>query len=412
MLLALVDESSATSDQLMQAAGFLRDINRFDEAIEVCRVLVQRHPERGDIRFRLARLQQATGEFTSAIESLRQSVNRDPGLGGAWLTLAQAQRFEQASHPDLARMEQALEKHPDDEAGMCLQFAVGKARDDLAQYAEAWPHFARGNAAADAAMPWDRTGWDDWIHQCQGNSPAPPAQARRTDGVPVFIVGMLRSGTTFLEQRLDRHPQISGRGELNFLSHFARQAAPADTAGAELWKHLQQGDTSTHAFIDKNPLNFRFLGYLRTALPQARIIHVRRDGRDSCLSCFMQLFQHPDAAFANRLDSLETVYGDYLRLMALWEQRYPGWIHEITYEELVTRPREALAGCLQYIGVPWSDQVMETGVQSRAIRTASSWQARQEIYRRSLDRWKNYQAVAGEFLDRISTIDRSQHDRR
>ena len=165
-----------------------------------------------------------------------------------------------------------------------------------------------------------------------------------------------------------------------------------------------EGSEDTY-YVDKNPLNFRFLDTLHAILPEARVIHLLRDGRDSCLSCFCQLFRHPDAAFSNRLDDLLEYYRGYRSLMAHWERQFPGWIRSISYARLVETTEQTLGEVLEFLELPLSPAIMETGNQQRPLRTASSWQARQPVYRGSLSRWPHYYELAPDFFDTIADID-------
>jgi Flp pilus assembly protein TadD len=393
----------------LKVAGFLRDSNRFDEAVDACRRASELAPQRADILFSLARLHQARGEFEQALDALRRALALDSGIGGAWLSLAQLQRFKNGNEADFLALENAARRDQTEETQMCIAFALGKANDDLGRWAEAWRHYQRGNGIRAREQPWDRNRWRKQVKDTleSGLQPRRTPCRRR----PVFIVGMLRAGTTLLEQRLDRHPAITGRGELNFLPHIAQRLPAARASGAqdeladELWSHMRLQDGASGYYIDKNPLNFRFLGALFEIMPESRVIHVRRDGRDSCLSCYFQLFQHADAGFCNSLEDLLDYYRGYRELMAHWRSRFAAQIHEIDYSDLVENTEATIASVLGFLGADWDPAVLETGGQARSVRTASAWQARQPLYARSIQRWKNYQGQAPEFFDTLARID-------
>ena len=156
----------------------------------------------------------------------------------------------------------------------------------------------------------------------------------------------------------------------------------------ELWRQMRHDGPKAHAYIDKNPLNFRFLPLINAVFPQARVIHMIRDGRDSCLSSYFQLFQHPDTDFSNNLDDLVAYYADYRRLVGHWKQ-IGGKLLEVRYSDLVENPAQELNRVTDYLGFSRDDAVLETGDQQRAVRTASSWQARQSLYTGSIGRWAN-----------------------
>ena len=229
----------------------------------------------------------------------------------------------------------------------------------------------------------------------------------------VYIVGMPRSGTTLLEQILDRHPQITGRGELNQLAYFASQRAALGVPGSAqrrhvadiLWMQLRlEGPESVH-YIDKNPLNFRYLDLLFDLLPGTRVLHVTRDGRASCLSCFFQLFEHTDTAFSCSLEDLVLFYSGYRRLMAHWERVWPDRILRVDYSDLVGNISESVARVLEFLDVGWDDAVLQKPGRERVVRGASAWQARQPVHARSVERWRHYYDQAPDFFDRLAAID-------
>jgi len=414
-LVALVEALPQDLETQLKAAGFLRDINHFDEAINICQQAALLSPQRADIHIKLARLHLAIGNFDKALPRLRQALAIDESFGGAWLSLSQLQRFKSVDDRDFLALEKVSRSEPAREAGMCIAFALGKANDDLGRWPEAWQQFARGNRIRKADQPWDQEKWTSTVSGLL-TAPAPaPVKVTPVSRRPVFIVGMLRAGTTLLEQRLDLHPDITGRGELNFLGHMASLFPDISTVSEaqkieiadELWTQMRQQGSPDVIYIDKNPLNFRFLSFLFAVMPEAKVIHIHRDGRDSCLSCFFQLFQHADANFSNDLNHLVDYYRGYRQMMARWRSQFPGRIHDITYAGLVESTGTTLAGVLDFTGASRDEAVLETGGQARVVRTASAWQARQPLYQRSLARWENYYDQAPEFFDAINRIDQS-----
>ena len=413
ILLTLVNALPQDLETQLKVIGFLRDSNHLDEAISVCKQAISTSPERADIRFKMARLYLAIGKFDDALTYLRQALAINAGMGNAWLGIAQLQRFESIEDKDFLGLEKASLGDLTPEAEMCIAFASGKANDDLRRWPQAWQQYTLGNNIHKKDQPWDQEKWNRTVSRIlkTPTNVRAPANSRR----PVFIVGMIRAGTTLLEQRLDRHPDITGRGELNFLAHMAglfpdiSKLSEADkvTVADEIWAQMRLQGPQEAIYIDKNPLNFRFLSFLFAVLPEARVIHIHRDGRDSCLSSYFQLFQHSDTDFSNDLNHIVEYYREYRRLMAHWQSQFPGRIHNISYAGLVESTRSTLAGVLEFVGADWDEAVMETGGRSRVIRTASAWQARQPLYQRSLGRWKNYYDQAPEFFDAIARIDQS-----
>jgi len=397
--------------QLLNIVGFLRDSNLYDQAITVMQRVLAEDASEAANHFRLARLYQGTGQHAAALQAYRETLQRDSSLGGAWLGLANLQKFSDPANADWQLIRSATVPAQNTEASMCLAFARGKGHDDLRQYEQAWNDYLQGNRLRRLSQPWEQAVWNDFVQKELARKVSRGSQQNQRRRA-VYIVGMLRSGTTLLEQLLDQHPTVVARGELNFLAHAwaSWQSNPASNGltselSAQLWKHMRLDGPENFLYIDKNPLNFRFLSLLAAAMPEAKILHLRRDGRDSCLSCFMQLFQHPDTAFSCQLDDLVDYYHGYLRLMQHFKRNMPAQILTLDYAELVTNTDKTLAAVEGFLNLKQTDSASKPEQRQRPIRTASAWQARQVVHRNSLGRWKNYHAMAPEFFDRIAELD-------
>ncbi|HET6564097.1 MAG TPA: sulfotransferase, partial [Xanthomonadales bacterium] len=400
VLIQFAQQPAVETPVLLQIAGVLRDSNRFHDAIKVMQDVVNRENEPAIHHFRLARLYQGTGQYDAALQSYRDTLQRDANQGGAWLGLATLQHFDDPRNPDWQMLVSSPEPAGNPEAAMCLAFARAKGFDDLKLYGQAWVHLQEGNRLRQLSQPWDQAAWQTQFERASLQHAESlitnPPQRR-----PVFIVGMLRAGTTLLEQLLDQHPQMTARGELNFLAHAWKlwhqekpSRALAEELAAQVWKHMRQDGPEEQFYIDKNPLNFRFLPLIANLMPEAKVLHLQRDGRDSCLSCFMQVFQHPDSAFANSLDDLVQVYHDYRQLAQQFGREMRGQVFTLAYEDLVNDSEKTLQAVQEFLELPSADTGSNRNnpgqATERPIRTASAWQARQEIHRRSLGRWQNY----------------------
>jgi len=413
MLLKASRQSTVTQNQLLQITGFLRDSNQFAAAIQVCERAVAKSPGQADLRFKLARLYQATGAFDPALDALRKTLDLQPSVGPAWTILAQQKRFRAFDDVDYLRIQAAAGQSYGREADMCIAFAFGKALDDLEQWPQAWAQYQKGNQLMSETTPWNQHAWRKFVERSIAKTGTAEIATPSTGRNAVFIVGMPRSGTTLLEQMLDRHPDITGRGEMNFLAHFALQrSASGPITGPQrkemadvFWTQLRLDGPENGIYLDKNPLNFRYLDVLFEVLPTAKVLHLTRDGRDSCLSCYFQLFQHADTAFSNSLEHLVDFYSGYRRLMASWEKIYPERIHRVKYDELVESSDDVLAKVFEFLGTKRDDTVTQTSNQERVVRTASVWQAKQPVHTRSLNRWRHYYDQAPEFFTRLSAID-------
>jgi hypothetical protein len=234
---------------------------------------------------------------------------------------------------------------------------------------------------------------------------------------PIFIIGMPRSGTTLVEQILSSHPLVYGGGELETINHivfnellkdvkrddqlpsYSKQLERLDQHGAErlcdlYLAHISELAGDEPRVTDKMPGNFFHLGLIALLFPQARIIHCRRQPFDLCLSCYFQNFVGPHY-YAWNLENLGRYYQQYMRLMDHWRATLPIALLEVDYEEIVDDQEGVSRRLIDHCGLPWDEGCLDFHQNQRRVETASKWQVRQPIYRRSVDRWKNYEQFLG-----------------
>jgi hypothetical protein len=311
-----------------------------------------------------------------------------------------------------------------DEAVVC--FALGRALDQIDELDGAMESYARGNRLSRELTDFD-------IRAEQSNNEriieAFDADLFETfeglgdpSELPVFIVGMPRSGTTLVEQILDSHPAIFGAGELNDLWRIvngigrwlpAGSSLPTDVGkldpaawadlGGRFVRRLRRYDREASRIVDKLPFNYTLAGIIRLMLPNARIIHCVRDPRDTCLSCYMTSFQN-DRGFTCDLADLGATYRLYWQLMDHWRTVLPGGFHEIRYEQLVEDTEAQTRSLIDYLGVDWSDDCMRFFDNPRIVTTASMTQVRQPVYRSSIGRWRRYREYLSPLLEKLGDV--------
>jgi tetratricopeptide (TPR) repeat protein len=306
-----------------------------------------------------------------------------------------------------------------------LDFAMGKALEEVGRYNAAFDAYAEGNRLHRAGHPYDEAGQVrtfettrsffslELFRKCaELEAGLPPAKDER---VPVFIVGMPRSGTTLIEQVLASHPSLFGAGELPTLGRLAQSVdlPPADTPGwderllalrklgqtylDDVWKLAPRARYIT----DKMPGNFLYLGLLHLMLPQAKIIHAMRDPLDSCFSCYALRFSDGHE-YCYDLETLGRFYLRYRQLMQHWHDVLPpGRILDVRYEDTVADLEAQARRVLEYIGLPWNPACLNFHENKRAVSTASVTQVRQPIYKTSVARWKHFESHLGPLLEII-----------
>lgn len=320
--------------------------------------------------------------------------------------LAMSQRYDDANHPDFALFREGLARSDlSDKARASLLFALGKALDDVGDIERAAQCFDQGNAIARTFSPFSRKDWRRRI-EARLAAKAPAIRLDAPDWTPVFVVGVPRSGTTVVADRLSRHADVCNRGELPWLPFLAAELARTGAVTRERMEatartyaaQLRQDDSTAHGFIDKQPFNLLHVDLILALFPNAKIIHCRRNARDTALSLWQQFFLAAEQNFAYDFADIAAVIQGCERVIARWLDEYPGSILSIRYEDVVADSEAKLAEIVRWLGLPAAEAHASSAVASPAISTSSLWQARQPVYSRSVGRWKAYATWIPELL--------------
>ncbi len=300
-------------------------------------------------------------------------------------------------------------------------FAFGKVLDDLDRYDEAFPRYAEANALmkqlrALVGDQYDLAAMRRQIDEMIETYTPSFFQERRDWGdpseIPVFVVGMPRSGTTLVQQIAASHPQVHGAGELTDISTIAQSMGETDLKSTALgWerqaikktaeqhvRRLREMNATASRIVDKTPGNILQLGLIAVMFPRARVVLCRRDARDNCLSCFFQSFTSGNA-FSFDLADCGHRYMEIDRLAAHWRRVLPLKMMEIQYEKMVVDLEGQSRRLIEFLGLPWDPACLEFYRAKNAVLTASVWQVRQPIYTRSVGRWWHYEKHLGPLLD-------------
>ena len=395
---------------ILAASEFLASCGRHDLAYAICTRGFAADDTAAPLAFEAGNQALTLGRFEDARRHLRRAVQGSSPEWGALLPLSLSKRYQSPLDPDIACFSRTWENEsiPDD-LRLPAGFALGKAFDDLGLIAEAASVLRAANRLADLEQTWSSRNWQDFIEAQLTQHIDPLPMPVRTELVPVFIVGLPRTGTTLVADRLARHPQVRNRGELNWISFLSEQLAierrfqdrsALARAAHTVLAHLRRDDAPARFYIDKNPLNFRHLRLIAALFPNARIIHCQRSGRDTALSIWSQLFDHPDNAYAYRFDHIRDLMRGHDRLMEALTPDLRQRVFPLHYEELVSDPAKTLNRLTSYLGLDTETDLLTTAARHDSqIGTASVWQARQSISTQSIGRADRYLEVLPELLD-------------
>ncbi|MEX2576457.1 MAG: sulfotransferase [Halofilum sp. (in: g-proteobacteria)] len=336
------------------------------------------------------------GELDRAVGWARRALELNSDAIGAYGIIANARRFER-DDPDLAAMEAAYAE-PKHQQAVGLGFALGKALDAAGEQERAFSHYLNANASRRRAFHYGKGAAESRLARIRENWSAARLAELTEYGdpsdVPVFIVGMPRSGTTLLEQILSSHPMVHGAGELTTFGRVLRQYGPIDddTAGplGRAYVETVRGLAPEAARItDKMPGNYQHIGAIAAALPNAVIIHARRDPEDTCLSCFQQSFargQH----WSYDLEEVAHQYRIYQGIMQHWRAVLGDRLAEIDYEDVVADVEREARRLIAAVGLDWDPNCLEFYQAPRAVLTASKGQVRRPIYSSSVSKSERY----------------------
>lgn len=385
-------------------------VTHFRKAIELNPGHAKAHCNLGTTLSELGRLEEGTAHFRKAIEA-------DPDFAEAHrqLTFSKARSDYNG---DVQAMEDIFNQvDTPEEQKMHLAFGLGKSFEDMESYEKAFGFFSAGNAIKRKSYDFDLEKWDTYFRKIRETFDTSLFDRYEgsgcTDETPIFVLGMPRSGTTLIEQILASHGDVYAAGELDTFSRaiaasFDEKTYPGNvvdskggdfaSVGHSYVEEIRKKSGKERFITDKLPHNFLHLGMIRLALPNAKVIHCKRDARDTCLSIFKTYFTSQDHTYAYDQIELGHYYNLYADLMQHWADVLPGFIHNIQYEDVVTDQEAQTKALLELCDLDWDDACLEFYKAKRAVKTASAVQVRQPIYKGSVQSWKRYEAQLAPLL--------------
>jgi len=401
---------------------------RFDEAEASLQRALEINPDFAEAYRNQSSILMEQGMFTAAEACLRRALEIKPDFAEARFSMAQIRKVkvDDKNLAELITVEEAVRNGtmslPDKDLPY-LHFALGKSYDDIGEYQKAFPHFIEGCRLKRTTLGYDPDKTAQDFAEITRNFDATTIDRLRGGGnfshLPIFVLGMPRSGTTLIEQIVASHPEVHGAGELHDLMGIVRRdiasaAFPENlrlldrariTAwGTEYVSGLQRRAPDAQRITDKAPANFFAIGLIHAMLPNAKIIHVNRNPVDTCLSCFSKLFTFGQEHTYD-LSELGRYYVGYAKLMEHWRRILPsGAFLDVRYEDIVADQEGQARRIIEYCGLEWNDDCLDFHKNKREVRTASMSQVRQPIYKSSVERWRSYENFLGPLFDALGEL--------
>ncbi len=397
-------------------AAVLSKTSEIERTVSLYERLTREFPAQPKLWMAFGHVLKASGRQPESVAAYRRAIELEPRLGEAWWSLANLKTVKFVAD-DIAAMQGQLARDDlDNDDRLHFEFALGKALEDAARYAESFRHYDAGNRLRLAEKNYDIETSTINLRRSQQLLTREFFVARADSGCaapdPIFIIGLPRAGSTLIEQILSSHSMVEGTMELPDITDIARSIADrrrndGDFDYLPLLGDIEHGEwrvfgerylatTRVHRklgrpfFIDKMPNNFTHVGLIHLILPNARIIDARRHPLASCFSNFKQHFAMGQL-FSYGLENIGRFYRDYVELMDHYDAVLPGRIHRVFYERMVEDTDNEVRRLLGYCGLPFEEGCLRFHENQRVVRTASSEQVRRPIYREGVDHWRHYE---------------------
>lgn len=409
--LALAPHDALTLDTVGCVLARLGD---HEASMQPFTAAVAAQPDNLDYRYNLAAASGFTGRVEEARAHYEAILARRPGDARAHYALAILSR-QTATANHVPRLEAALANADDPQDALQIRYALAKELEDIGETAGAFTHLSAANTAYKRAIGYDfahDAAMFDAIEALFGGDEKLAHGAGTAGPSPIFVVGMPRTGTTLVDRILSSHPAVEATGELQAMPLAVKQLAgtpsrtiidpdtvrasagidPAAIADAYLAQAGHHRRTGKPRFTDKLPANFLYIGHIARALPDARIVCLRRGAMDTIWSNYKNLFASQSAYYAYSYDLMDTAryYARFDRLMALWQRLFPGRVLQLSYETLVADQEGQTRALLDHCGLPWDDACLSFHRNAAAVATPSAAQVRVPMNAKAVGKWRSY----------------------
>ena len=396
-------------------ANLYKENSKYKEAINLYKNVLDKNPEYFPTLFNLAILYKGIGSLEKAQNYFEKAIKINPQFYPAHRSLSLVKKYNSNDkHLDeLIRL--SVDNKTSTSNKTELFFALGKAYEDCKNYKESFKFYTKGNNIRRKSFIFSinkvEKSFNKIINFYNKENFNKFKYSGNLSKKPIFIVGMPRSGTTLIEQIISSHSQVFGADELNFLPQLVEKNIKEfknvnngliKNIGDNYINKIKILSDKSKNITDKHPINFKNIGIIKLALPNAKIIHCTRNSKDTCLSIFKNYFTSTQLNFAYNIDEIVKYYNLYKVLMKHWNNNLPGFIHEINYETLIKNPEIQVKNILKFCNLDWDNKCLEFHKNDRFIKTASDIQVRKRIYSSSVKSWEKYKDFTAEVLAQLS----------
>jgi tetratricopeptide (TPR) repeat protein len=388
-------------------AHIKKNQNKSEEAITILMHCLGPNPNNFVLNFALANNYQSIGKFIEAKKLYKKCLELNPKNTVVDQSLSMIINYSEDSD-HLKSMQLKLSETNDRVSQMYLNFAVGKAFEDLKEYKKAFVSFKKANDIKNELSTYNIDQEAKSFNKIKSIFSNSDINKEKKGGAKIiFVVGMPRSGTSLVEQILSTHNEIYGAGELSFLSdliekkiNFEKQDySELQTQYSNLIKKFKYKE---EYLIDKTPLNFKWIGFILNHFPNSKIIHCKRNPIDVCWSNYKNLFSSKKLDYSYNFSNLSIYYKLYEDLMMHWSKIYKNKFYEIDYEKLVENKEKEIKKIIKYLELEWDANCLNFHKNKRSVSTASLAQVRKPIYNSSVEKWKSYGDELSDLIKKLS----------
>ena len=391
----------------------LQELGKLDAAEASLRQSITLEPNSSESHSNLGAILQQGGNLEEAEACYRQSVALNPECAEAHRHLASMKKFNLRDEQYMQMREIYFDENARADQRCQVNFGLAKASEDLGDFEQAFFHYKEGNALRKSFLNYDISQDIELFTQLKSSLPIisqnpviPDAFQNRPK--PIFIVGMPRSGTTLVEQIISSHSDVMGAGELPFVEQFGASVVTdfSEINTDSLLKFrelyvtkLQHISAGSPIVTDKMPLNFRYIGLLAVAFPEAKIVHVKRNPAALCWANYKQYFVSEALGYCYELEDVLNYYELYINLMAFWQESFSNRIYDVDYDLLTINQEDETRKLIQYLDLSWDEKCLSPQENKRRVATASNMQVREKVYQGSSQQWKKYKPFLNGVLD-------------
>ena len=384
------------------------NINKLDEALQSYKKAIELNPNFYQAYNNYGIVLEKVGKLHLAEENYIKTIELNPIFIEAYFNLSKLKSFKEDDPKFIQLQKLYFDKNLDNNQQVYLNFALGKFYENLKNFKKSYKHFLDGNSICKKNIDYNINEDINIFNQIKETYPSIKLNYSKFSNTqneitPIFIVGMPRSGTSLIEQIISSHSNVFGAGELNFVNEYgdnlARGVSEIDYDLLLDFKNkyiskLRKFSSTCSFIVDKMPLNFKYIGLLKTVFPDAKIIHTIRNPAATCWGNYQQLFTNKNVIrFCYDLDDIVVFYDLYKDLMLFWNNEFSDKIYNLDYEKLTLNQEEETKNLISYLGLKWENKCLTPEENKRSVSTASNNQVRQKVYKGSSQKWKNYELL-------------------